>query len=91
MAIVTWVCSTFLSLEHVSLEIYVDDTMPKEVEAVEDEIREALDMNPGKPTLTINSTTTEQVHILLAHSVELGVPLDQLLSSFVFIYLALKE
>jgi len=42
-----------LSLEHVSLEIFVNNTMPKEVEAVEDEIRKALDMNPGEPTLII--------------------------------------
>jgi hypothetical protein len=35
-----------LSLEHVSLKIFVDHTTPKEVEAVEDEIRKALDMNP---------------------------------------------
>jgi len=61
-----------LSLEHVSIKLCVDDTTPEEVEAAEDEIRKALDMNPGKPTLTIRHISVQ----ILAHSLKSSVPLD---------------
>lgn len=60
-----------LSLEHVSILIFVDQTTPKEAKAV-DEIWKALDVISGKPTLRLNHFPV-WVNIL-AHSLKPAIP-----------------